>query len=464
MFGHKSITDPIYGYVGLSELEADIVSTSTFQRLHNVRQLGLAHLVFPSAGYSRFSHSVGACHTAGRILDALEVNASSVALRGKKKQLYRLAALLHDIGHYPFSHATESAVLDHYVGESVISPIGVEDEGDANGKTGLHHEELGGLIIGEDPEIQRVLEKHSFKTSDLLAIFSKSKPDLLFGLISSDLDCDRLDYLRRSAHACGVPYGEVDVDFIVSKSTVDQDGILCFEEKSAAAIDHFLISRFYDYMQVVFHKTVVGLEWSLKEAISELLKRDILDLSAESVTSRLANSEWHTIDDNYLLVKFREALASLNSSAGAGVVCDHLRAILFRQPAKLVYQWEALAHRDSNDAKLKERVLKSEMKQVISRLGLDERRFHIIPRKPFPFSTSLPKSSGELSYGEKARSVSILQKNKRKSTLLTDLPNMLVSSLFDHRKYSLRVLYLPQKGEDKSIRDNLRRELAELKI
>lgn len=463
MFDHKSITDPIYGYVGLSEVEADIVSTSTFQRLHNVRQLGLAHLVFPSAGYSRFSHSVGACHTAGRILDALEKNTSHSTPKGKKKQLYRIAALLHDIGHYPFSHATETAVLSHYVGDAVISLLDGDDDG-ANGKTGLHHEDLGGLIISQDPEIQSVLKKHGYSTNDLLAIFSKRKPDVLFGLISSDLDCDRLDYLRRSAHACGVPFGEVDVDFIVSKATIDQDGILCFEEKAAAAIDHFLISRFYDYMQVVFHKTVVGLEWSLKECISELLKRELLDLSAESVTDRLSKSRWHTVDDNYLLVKFREALMALETSSGSGVVCDHLRAVLLRKPAKLVYQWESLSDKDDSQAKLKERLLRSEIKSIVSKLGLDERRFEIIQRKPFPFSTSLPRHAEEMTYGEKARSVSILEKGKRKASLLSTFPNMLISTLFDHRKYSLRVLYLPQAGEDKSVRDSIRKEFADLKI
>jgi uncharacterized protein len=123
-YNHKSITDPLYGYIGLSELEADVVSTAVFQRLHNVRQLGLAHLVFPSAGYSRFAHSVGACHNAGRILDAIQLNAPSSAARGKKKQAYRLAALLHDIGHYPFSHATEHAIQSFYVGASVLNLAG----------------------------------------------------------------------------------------------------------------------------------------------------------------------------------------------------------------------------------------------------------------------------------------------------------------------------------------------------
>jgi uncharacterized protein len=215
-YEYKSITDPIYGYIGLSELEAEVVSSSAFQRLHNVRQLGLAHLVFPSAGYSRFSHSVGACHVAGRILDALENNAPSSAPKGKRKQLYRLAALLHDIGHYPFSHATEIAVQSFYVGGSVLDLVGSETAESA--KEGLHHEEVGGLVIGGDREIRDALQHHGYDLDDLLAIFSKSKPDILFGLISSDLDCDRLDYLRRSAHACGVPYGEVDVDFIISKS------------------------------------------------------------------------------------------------------------------------------------------------------------------------------------------------------------------------------------------------------
>jgi len=462
MYDHKSITDPVYGYVGLSELEADIVSTSTFQRLHNVRQLGLAHLVFPSAGYSRFSHSVGACHTAGRILDGIANNAQASAVKGKKRQLYRLAALLHDIGHYPFSHATEESVLDYYVGESVLDISGESESSD--GKTGLHHEEVGRLIISQDPEIQAVLKKHGYKSEDLLTIFSKTKPDVLFGIISSDLDCDRLDYLRRSAHACGVPYGEVDVDFIISKATVDQDGILCFQEKAAIAIDHFLVSRFYDYMQVVFHKTVVGLEWSLQECISALLKRGELDLSSSSIETRLLDRSWYTIDDNFLLGEFRRALTILESSSDAGVICDHLKAVLLRRPAKLVFQWEALLDKEDDRAKRKGRIIKGEVKRIADKLSLDEKRFKIIERKPFPFSTSLPRQAEGMSYGEQARSVSVLEKGKRKSTLLSDLPSTLISSLFEHRKFSLRVMYLPQSGEDKTIRDNIRREFAALDL
>lgn len=460
MYDYKSITDPVYGYVGLSELEADVVSTSTFQRLHNVRQLGLAHLVFPSAGYSRFSHSVGACHTAGRILDGIANNAPASTVKGKKRQLYRLAALLHDVGHYPFSHATEESVLDYYVGESVLDITGETESPD--GKTGLHHEDVGRLIISQDPEIQAVLKKHGYKPEDLLPIFSKTKPDVLFGVISSDLDCDRLDYLRRSAHACGVPYGEVDVDFIISKATVDQDGILCFQEKAATAIDHFLVSRFYDYMQVVYHKTVVGLEWSLQECISSLLKRGDLDLSSSSIEGRLLNRSWYTVDDNFLLSEFRRTLTVLESSAGAGVTCDHLRAVLLRRPAKLVFQWEALLDKGDDRAKLKGRIISAEVKKIAQKLSLDERRFKVIERKPFPFSTSLPRKAEGMSYGEQARSVSILEKRKRKSILLSDLPNTLISSLFEHRKFSLRVMYLPQTGEDKAIRESIRQEFASL--
>lgn len=462
MYDYKSITDPIYGYVGLSELEADVVSTSTFQRLHNVRQLGLAHLVFPSAGYSRFSHSVGACHTAGKILDGIENNAPTSSVKGKKRQLYRLAALLHDVGHYPFSHATEESVLDFYVGESVLDIVGESDP--TGGQTGLHHEEVGRLIIAQDPEISRVLKKHGYKSDDLLTIFSKAKPDLLFGIISSDLDCDRLDYLRRSAHACGVPYGEVDVDFIISKATVDQDGILCFQEKAATAIDHFLVSRFYDYMQVVYHKTVVGLEWSLKESISALLKRGDLNLSSSSIETMLADRTWYTVDDNFLQSEFRKALSTLESSAGTGLICDHLRAVLLRQPAKLVFQWEALLDKDDDRAKLKGRIISDEALKIAKKLSLDPKRFHVIQRKPFPFSTSLPRKAEGISYGEKARSVSVLEKGKRKATLLSDLPNTLISSLFEHRTFSLRVLYLPQNKEDKLIRENIRREFAALGI
>src|ERR1041384_1291833 len=135
----KRIADPVHGTIGISELEAKVITTQVFQRLRNIKQLGLAHYVYPGADYSRLSHSLGACHITGRILEALnrncyqEFNITELEIR-----LCRVAALLHDVGHYPFSHAMEHALTDYYT--SAMQDLG-DDEHPT--KKVLKHESVG---------------------------------------------------------------------------------------------------------------------------------------------------------------------------------------------------------------------------------------------------------------------------------------------------------------------------------
>ena len=112
-YSRAKITDPVHGTIELSQLEIDLLSTGAFQRLRNVKQLGLAHLVFPGADYSRLSHSIGVNHITGKILDALKSN-TGVLIEDEEYELYRLAGLLHDVGHYPYSHTFEDAVSTYY--------------------------------------------------------------------------------------------------------------------------------------------------------------------------------------------------------------------------------------------------------------------------------------------------------------------------------------------------------------
>jgi len=121
-YDFKRFADPVHDTVGLSELEVRVINSSVFQRLRGVKQLGLAHYVFPSLDYSRFAHSVGVCHVTGLILEAV-CRAANVELSAEETQLYRLAGLVHDIGHYPFSHAMEEAIEEHYGETSLLIPL-----------------------------------------------------------------------------------------------------------------------------------------------------------------------------------------------------------------------------------------------------------------------------------------------------------------------------------------------------
>jgi hypothetical protein len=399
---------------------------------------------------------VGACHNAGRLVDAINAN-SSTQIPPEQKQLYRLAALLHDIGHYPFSHATEHAIREFYAGESLLNSQPEVSRKTEKFRKGLDHENVGRVILEHDPSIRQVLKYHNIDIEALQKIFSKSDPDAFVGIISSDLDCDRLDYLRRTARSGGVPYGEVDADFIISKASVDEDGILCFETKSATAIDHFLVSRFYDWMQVVYHKTVVGLEWSLQIGITELLKEETVDFSEDAVTALIVDNRWAAYDDSFMLSHFKRLYEKVKEASGGEVMEDHLEAIMYRRPAKEVFIWQSILEPKDNKPALLRRLIEAEIRSICHKKGIDARRFCVITQKPFQFSTnSLPEGD----YGERAGAVNIVGRNEKKSTLLVDRPDTLVHQMKNKRHCCVRVMYLPRRLEKKSVREQIRSDLA----
>src|SRR4029079_8442307 len=133
---------------------------------------------------------------------------------------------------------------------------------------------------------------------------------------SSELDCDRLDYLARTARIGGPPYGVVDVDFIISKASMDARGLFCFEHKAAAAIDHMLISRYFDYMQMVHHKTVAALEWSLKKCIDAVLEEGLSSFNQASVKKMIADGQWSFFDDPRMIEQFKDLEKQVSGRSG----------------------------------------------------------------------------------------------------------------------------------------------------
>lgn len=306
-FKGKTITDPLYGNIELHPIEAQIVSTPAFQRLHNVRQLGLGYLVFPSAGYSRFAHSIGAVVTTDRLISAINRNQDKKKFSKAERLAFRLAALIHDLGHFPFSHTTEHASKAHYskslTTERQLNLTGMDDGELGAVRSFIDHEDTGKLVFRTDPAIAEAFASQSeISQTDVEEAFLDPK---LSHIVSSDLDCDRLDYLKRTAHHSGAPYGAVDVDFIISKATLDSEGKYCFDRKALRATDHLLVSRFYDFLQIPFHKTVAALEWSLEEAVKIMLRDGDIDLSEAGVFSSIGSGMWSSLDDAYLLEVIR---------------------------------------------------------------------------------------------------------------------------------------------------------------
>ena len=226
----KVFRDPVYGYVHVyDQLIWDLIQTKEVQRLRRIKQLGGTYMVFHTAEHSRFSHSLGVYEIARKIIRALMHRGT--ILSEDERLLVLSAALLHDLGHGPFSHSFES----------VFS---------------VRHELFTERIIMENTEVNRVLEAYQkgFATK-VRDVINKTYPNpLIISIISSQLDADRLDYLLRDAYFTGAPYGEIDVERILRTMRVVNNKIV-YKVSGMHAIEDYLMSRYQMYWQVYLHST-----------------------------------------------------------------------------------------------------------------------------------------------------------------------------------------------------------------
>lgn len=241
----KIINDPVYGFITIDHpLIMQIISHPYYQRLRNIHQMAFAHLVYPGAVHSRLHHSLGAYHLICIALNELKSKGTKIS--PEEELGAKVAILLHDIGHGPFSHALENELIKD-VSHEIISLMIMQKLND----------EFGG-------QLQTAIE-----------IFTDTYPKkFLHQLVSGQLDVDRMDYLNRDSFFTGVAEGVIGYDRIIKMLTV-VDGELMVEEKAIFSIEKFLVSRRLMYWQVYLHKTVLSAEMMLVKIIrraKELIK------------------------------------------------------------------------------------------------------------------------------------------------------------------------------------------------
>jgi uncharacterized protein len=266
---------PVHGFIKLNDWERAIVDTPTFQRLRRIRQLAWTEYVYPGATHTRFEHSLGVMHTASRVYDAVCERSQSIleselaynddGLK-RDRQLVRLAALLHDVGHTPFSHAAEELFPERPGGKR------------------YSHEDYSTALIRT--KLKDVIEKHprnanyGFRADDIAALIegAGTARQALFWreLISGQMDADRMDYLLRDSHHAGVQYGRFDLNRIISTVTAVKDPEsetlrLGVSEGGAHAAERLVLARYEMFTQVYFHKTRVAFDQHLKGALAEIL-------------------------------------------------------------------------------------------------------------------------------------------------------------------------------------------------
>ncbi len=305
-----TLRDPIHGFVRAGDLEADLLDSRPLQRLRWIHQLGLTAFVFPGAEHSRFSHAVGAMELAGRLYDALAARSGGLLPGGaepRERRLVRLAALLHDIGHAPFSHSAEELFeegLDHEaMGRRLLALPEVRDlfarhrRGDA---AGIEPEDVAALLGGGDGPVGHLLAR----------------------IVSGELDVDKMDYLLRDSLFCGVRYGSYDLDRLLDTAVPLEDpqtgewgvGV---EAGGVHAVEALVMARYYMFTQVYFNLTGKALELHLNAW-----------LAASGLRWPAAPEAFLELDDVEVLWRLRRADA------------PHARAVVARRHYPLAFETE----------------------------------------------------------------------------------------------------------------------------
>lgn len=309
------IRDPLWDNIRLDRPAQLVLDTPAVQRLRYIRQLGHAFLVYPGATHTRFEHALGAYHLTRRALAALDERGALAGVTDRDCLGLRLAGLLHDIGHYPFSHALEEAGFPSHEAQGAARLT--------QGELGQRLVEIGGPEL--PGEVGRLIQGRS------------ASP--LQGLISGSLDLDKIDYLSRDAHMCGVPYGTVDVDRLLSSLTIvdapDGRRELGVHEKGVSALESLLFAKYQMYRNVYWHHAVRSATCMFKRAARVAVREGIVtegaiadltdDAFMELLVSRSKSPLARAVRERRLFKRALDLPASEVPGAGGSWVEDPVR-------------------------------------------------------------------------------------------------------------------------------------------
>lgn len=394
------MNDPVYGFISIpGDLIYDLIEHPWFQRLRHIRQLGLTSLVYPGATHSRFQHCLGALHLTETAIKTLK--SKGVEISEEEEEATLVAILLHDIGHGPFSHALEKSIIE-----------------------GISHEDISLMLINS-------LNKE-FKNRLGLAvdIFTGSyRRKFLHELVTSQIDMDRLDYLRRDCFYTGVIEGSVGSDRIIRMLNVVDDS-LCVDEKGIYSLEKFLIARRLMYWQVYMHKTVLSSESLLVNVLrrAKELARNNTDLYATPALSFFLFNHLTKADikgegdfsPEHIAFNFTR-LDDSDFFVSIKYWSDHSDKVLSELSGRLVRR-DLLAVELQNNPFPEERIEKLK-DDTVRLLGVSPEQSEY-----FVYSNAI----SNLTYSPEAPEVKILLKNGRTASISE------VSDLFNHRIMSER--------------------------
>lgn len=440
----RIIVDSIHGDIAPSDIEWRVLNTASFQRLRHIKQLGMAHYVYPNATHTRFAHSLGVLGIMARVLRVVEERES-----GRPKEEFenlRLAALLHDIGHYPYSHLMEKLgkvkLTEEFVGDGQKSK-----QVDASQEPFPRHDELGKTIVTHQDDLLQALGGKN-RAEAIAALFCRSEAaDLQWSkLINSSLDMDRLDYLLRDSNATGVPYGQIDINYLLNNLEVSKNGLLGVTRKALCAAEQFLFARYFMHRTVYFHKTTFALE----EACRHLLRR-ISDarmfnfpVDGKAIQEIAKGEKLLTFTDAFVDDIIRQAALEEDE-----VISSLAKSILNRRPPKLLKEVSSLVeggHHDSHPGSTFTLNCRHQLKALADKHSLPLGRFVLGETPPISLAERAhlltAEQAQDLPPEEADPDIKVFLDDQSEPVSIVDVPESLVNKCSNYRFRSVRLYFV----------------------
>jgi len=443
------IVDAIHGDIHLSALERKVIDTATFQRLRNLKQLGMAQLTYPNATHTRFAHSIGVLGIMEKITGLVQ---ASLNLSEEDVENIRLAGLLHDIGHYPYSHLMERIDKVRLTEELVGNQPFMYD---ASQVKYPKHEQVGAMIVCNQQEMVDALGGN-VRAETVAALFTKtdSADSQLSKLISSSLDMDRLDYLLRDAHAAGVAYGKIDLSYLLNNFLLGKNGDVGVSDKALSAVEHFLLGRFFMHKSVYYHKTTYGMEEACRQLLRRIkdAKKFGIPVDGKAIAELVTSDGLSTFTDSYVDRFIDQAAADKDP-----LISTLASALKSRKPPKLVYEKNVL-HRTSSGALPVEnkaflQACKFCIPEFARKNGIELGRFLVCETPPLTLEKRgalLTESQArDLKPEEKTEIIKIIDRKTQEAISIVDIQHSIVNVCSNHAYQSLRLYFVhsPDEGE-----------------
>lgn len=459
----KYINDPVYGGIPITKLELSLIDTPIFQRLRGLRQLARVNYVFPGAEHSRYVHSLGVLYIMGLMTDHL-LKRSDISEEDAVKM--RIAALLHDIGHYPFSHLGEGVYgycEDNKAADDIITGTATEDrrlyELASSHSKSAHHEQLGKYIVTHNKQIVDILTCNKLNPTEIGEIFTGefgSRNMVYSQLLHSSLDADRLDYLLRDSYQTGVKYGLVDLQYLIRLLMVVEDPnlkgennkVLACNKKGQHVVEHFLMSRYFHYSQVIFHKTNAAFEGMIKSMYIKLVQSgDFLYGSLDDIHEGINDDKFLTFHDAFLEVALEKHYEdTANQDQEYKSLYEMYRN---RIRPKVVFDAKDLYEESpSPEFAVLKWTLREHPEKITELLDTQEWGYQIVPISVEKIHSHYTLTEGSLNHEEELReAVKLYNPDNKKISYLAEDRLSVINRIANYKSEFIRIYVLEEKNK-----------------